>query len=324
MGSLTLLAAAVLAVTAGGCGQSTRVLGSAQRCTTCHGAPPPAPHPALAANVKYCWACHPGTVDSAGRIVAGGLHQDGQVEFTMGGHAAGFSSPAVHGREFFAFISDTGGLPCVACHGSAYDLPLAGGRSCDTCHSVAGWANWLGNCSFCHGLEDPTTQAGYAVADHPTWVAPPDAISQRLGGGPAPERTGAHAIHLTGSALAGAFPCATCHEVPTTLAHVSGRDARAAVIVRAPWQASPDAAAYDPATGTCATACHGTGRSPAWSTTGIACDGCHGVPPATAAHAGVSGADLTVCAGCHPATITAGGAIDVAGGKHVNGTVDRL
>jgi predicted CxxxxCH...CXXCH cytochrome family protein len=41
-------------------------------------------------------------------------------------------------------------------------------------------------------------------------------------------------------------------------------------------------------------------------------------------HAGLGGTDLTACAVCHPATITAGGAIDVAGGHHVNGTVDRI
>ena len=319
----------LLLAAAAGCGQGARIAGTTPSCSSCHGAPPAPPaapnHPVVAADVRWCWACHPGTVDRQGQIIPGGLHKDGKVEFTFAGHPDGYAAPAVHGRDFFAFVSGTGGPPCVACHGTAYDIPVAAGSSCNSCHAAAGWTGWIANCSFCHGTKDPATQAGYAVAVHPTWAAPPDAISQRLGGPAAPERAGAHAIHLTGSAVAGPFPCGVCHTVPTTVAHVSGRDVRAAVALAPPWQAGPpDPAGYDPATGTCATSCHGAGRSPAWSSTGIACDGCHAVPPATLVHTGLSGTDLTACAACHPATITAGGTIDVAGGKHVNGMVDRV
>ena len=172
-------------------------------------------------------------------------------------------------------------------------------------------------------MKDATTQAGYVLADHPTWAAPPDAISQRLTGDPAPERTGAHAIHLTGSAFSRPFPCAVCHEVPATLSHVGGREARASVVVTAPGQAAPDPAAYEPATRTCATACHGASRSPAWELTGLECDGCHGVPPPTPVHGGLSGTDLTSCALCHPETMTASGALILPGGAHLNGMVDR-
>ncbi len=324
-GGLALLLAA-----AAGCGQAARVAGITPTCGSCHGAPPTPPaapnHPLVATDVRYCWACHPGTVDHDGRIIPGGLHQDGKIEWTFAGHPEGYAAPAVHGRDFFAFVSGTGGPPCVACHGTAYDLPVAAGKSCNSCHAAAGWTGWIANCSFCHGTKDPATQAGYAVLDHPTWAAPPDAISQRLGGPAVPGRAGAHAIHLTGSALAGPFPCAVCHAVPTTVAHVSGRDVRAAVALAPPWQAGPpDSTGYDPATGTCATSCHGAGRSPAWSSTGIACDGCHGVPPASLIHAGIPGADLRACAACHPATLTAAaGTIDTAGGRHVDGAVEHV
>jgi predicted CxxxxCH...CXXCH cytochrome family protein len=312
---------------AAGCAQGTAIQGSYQTCSTCHGAPPPAApdgtHPRVATDLRYCWACHPGTVDSSGRIIPGGLHQDGKVEWTSQGHPDGYRSPAVHGRDFFAFVSGADVPPCAGCHGTDYDIPVAGGESCNSCHAAAGWTGWQGNCSFCHGTKSPATQAGYAVADHPTWSAPPDAISQRLTGAPVEDRTGAHVIHLTGSAYALPFRCDACHQVPTTVAHISGRNARAAVALTAPGQAGPpDAGGWDPGTSTCATACHGAGGSPPWPLRGIACDGCHGVPPATTAHAGLDGSDLTACNGCHPATIAAAGVIDVAGGQHVNGRID--
>jgi predicted CxxxxCH...CXXCH cytochrome family protein len=303
-------------------------------CTFCHDAPPAAPplglHPAVSSALTGCAGCHPGTVDGNGALVPGGLHMDGQVEATGGGHAAGYSDPALHARDFFQFVSGGGGLTCTACHGATYGNAIANGQSCNSCHAAAGWRtvgapNWQTNCSFCHGARDGYTQPGYAVADHPGWAAPPDAISQRLGGGPAADRTGAHQLHLLGSAIAGPFPCATCHDpVPTAataLTHIHARDSRSPVVVTAPGR-SADAAAYDPVSQTCATSCHGTTRSPAWPTAGLQCDGCHGVPPATATHSGLSGADLTLCSVCHPDTITGAGAIDVAGGKHVNGQVE--
>ena len=49
------------------------------------------------------------------------------------------------------------------------------------------------------------------------------------------------------------------------------------------------------------------------------CGACHGVPPADAAHAGNPG--LTDCAGCHPQTMDATGAL-LPGGKHLDGVID--
>jgi predicted CxxxxCH...CXXCH cytochrome family protein len=127
-------------------------------------------------------------------------------------------------------------------------------------------------------------------------VGPPPALAQTT--------TGAHPIHLSGSDLAGPYTCSACHV---------GR-------------VSPAVPAYDPGSATCATPCHGTDRrSPPWTATSIACDGCHDVPPATPIHAGISAADLGgACNPCHPATITPAGTIDVAGGKHVDLTVEHL
>ena len=293
-------------------------------CNFCHAAPPAtATHASVTGGLTACAGCHAETVSPTGTLIAGGKHLDGVVEATGAGHAAGFAAPAVHGPEYFAFLSGTGGLACTTCHGADYASPIAAGQSCNSCHAAAGWTGWQQSCSFCHGQKSAASQAGYLLADHPTWAAPPDAVSQRLGGPAVPGRSGAHAIHLTGSSLARPFLCQTCHAVPTGPAHVSGRTARAAVNLAGAGQASLPAAlgSYDPAAGTCLTACHGASASPAWSTTGLACGGCHATPPATSAHASVTGG-LTACAACHPGTMNADGTVNVGGGLHVNGLVE--
>ena len=62
----------------------TEVDGTQAACGTCHGTPPPPPHPA-ATSLTRCNGCHSGTVNPDGTInVAGGLHIDGIVEITGG------------------------------------------------------------------------------------------------------------------------------------------------------------------------------------------------------------------------------------------------
>jgi hypothetical protein len=307
-------------------------------CTFCHGAPPPPPlasypdavHPSVSTDITECAQCHPETVDATGAIVPGGLHMNGEIN---GGHRDGYSDPAVHGRDFFEFISGAGGSACTSCHADTYDRPIAGplsDRSCDSCHAAQGWQtsggapNWETNCSFCHGVKDATTQAGYVLAGHPTWATPPDTIVQRLTGTPDPafDPVGAHTIHLTGSEFAHAFECGVCHEVPTSLAHISGREVRAAIVLTAPGQAAPDHGGYDTGNQTCATSCHGSGGSPAWPVKGLQCGGCHAVPPSTPVHSPVPPGDRAECSGCHPDTIAADGTLILD--AHVNGTVERV
>ncbi|BDG05234.1 CxxxxCH/CxxCH domain c-type cytochrome [Anaeromyxobacter oryzae] len=313
-------------------------------CTFCHGAPPPPPpptfptmgHPGVSNDITMCFGCHQDTVDRDGNIIPNGKHMNGAIEAT-GGHAAGYNDPKIHGRDFFGAISSNPATPyCTGCHGTNYEILIANGRSCNTCHAAApsltppggGWSGsspWSSNCTFCHGARDIN------YAGDVTQAAPPDAISQRLTGTAAPDRTGAHAAHLAQGPFALAFQCGVCHQVPSAMTHISGKDVRATVLLFPPGATSPDPTGYDttignPTSGTCATYCHDPlaigNRSPAWATTGMQCNSCHGVPPSTAIHAGMSGADLTGCVDCHPDTITTGGALNVTGGKHLNGTVD--
>jgi predicted CxxxxCH...CXXCH cytochrome family protein len=70
----------------------TQVDGTQAACGSCHGVPPPAPHP----QNPSCNSCHPGTVNADGSINAsGGLHINGVV--------------------------DVAGGSCTSCHGSGSD-----------------------------------------------------------------------------------------------------------------------------------------------------------------------------------------------------------
>jgi predicted CxxxxCH...CXXCH cytochrome family protein len=259
--------------------------------------------------------------------VAGGKHLDGKVQ-ASGGHGD-FTSTAVHAPAFFEFISGTvGALQCTTCHGADYGTPVTtSGDSCNSCHQTAGWTGWTTNCSFCHGLRSPATMAGYTFSAHPIWSAPPDDLNGRLAGTNLPARTGAHPIHMDGTAIGGrSFVCATCHTVPANLSHISGASARAAVVLSGAGQASLPSSlgTYDTANRTCTTYCHGstlandagvTTAPPVWSGGGLACTSCHGYPPVSGMH------DLHAnmgwwCADCHAGSVTFDGVI---GASHLNG-----
>ncbi len=292
------------------------------------------------------------TKNGADKSVAAVFAPLGQV-----GHP-NFTSPADHGPAYFDFVGRVPGyLNCASamCHGA--DLNGAGiAPSCHACHLRNGWTGWQTNCSFCHGTASPATQAGYDVGAHPTWSAPPDAISQRLTGTAAPDRTGAHQAHLTGvtaggQSFAAPFLCATCHAVPTTVSHIPGAAARAVVALSGAGQASLPSGlgTYDPTAGTCATYCHGAtmltnsgtpvSPPPAWAGTTPSCvNGCHGVPPASGRlgtdmdsgdvvpvhilHVGYGGFN---CAVCHFGLVTDVPGVPALGAtrtSHVNGAKD--
>jgi predicted CxxxxCH...CXXCH cytochrome family protein len=309
----------------------TRVDGTQAACGTCHGAPPPSPHPSSAT----CNTCHPLTVTAGGAIdVAGGHHMNGVVEASSA--HGDFSSPAIHGPKFFEFLAGgPGALQCTSCHGASYDG--GAGPSCNACHASAGWTGWTSNCSFCHGTKSALTQAGYDVTAHPTWAAPPDAVAQRLdpAHAPVPDRTGAHQAHLTGKGSTSgnayvtvALSCATCHVVPADLTHAGGTGRAPVALVASGALATnlggTALGSYDQAAGTCTTYCHGstlggTVSPPAWAGAELGCTGCHGNPPASGQHAFHVTTRGFGCSTCHTGTVDAS---NVAGPNHLDGKKD--
>jgi predicted CxxxxCH...CXXCH cytochrome family protein len=241
-----------------------------------------------------------------------------------------FTDTGVHAAAFFQFLANTPSAPrCNVCHGASY----AGqgiAPSCNGCHQAAGWANWQQSCSFCHGTKNATTMAGYDVALHPEWAAPPDDIAFRLNG-VSDGAAGAHQKHVNpgvANAVRAPIACAECHVVPATAIHTLN------LVLDIPFGAlshsqgaSPT---WAPATLTCGTNyCHGsfsyrsvrgTNSSLPWTGTLTGCTTCHAMPPAGHGYGGTS--DPASCAACHPDTVLPSGAIDLAKGKHINGLAD--
>ncbi len=281
----------------------TRVDGTQTRCTSCHGAPPPAPHPASAA----CDGCH---MDAGPNqtIRTPAMHIDGTVQVTAGSnHPAGYAAREQHGHDF----DKQGAASCATagCHGVSLTGGSTGGPSCNACHS----ANWQSDCKFCHGTAANGT--------------PPQGV---LGQTAATDRhVGAHARHVGATAMHAAWGCAFCHTTPSgalTPGHIDG--AGGAVQAEVVFSALNPASVFNTAATTCTTSyCHGTGTatrtSPAWtSTTALACTSCH---PTTAISTGehrkhVNGEGMK-CSACHQTVVDANQGI-VNAALHVNGIKD--
>jgi predicted CxxxxCH...CXXCH cytochrome family protein len=283
---------------AGGTNKSpvwTTVDGTQSACGTCHGAPPPPPHPTL----TTCRNCHPETVTSAGTIdVAGGFHVNGALDVERT-HPADWALPANHGAAAKQGLS-----ACTGCHGGDLTGGAVAGVSCDTCHS-----GWKTNCTFCHGGTDNTTGA-----------PPVDTLDRTA----TTERTvGAHTSHLEGpSLLSNPVACATCHVVPgdaLSAGHVDG--ASAEVLGAAGWTSTAE---------TCSNYCHGAfpggnaGNTPQWTLVSAgeaACGTCHAIPPATGRHATHVTTLGFGCEACHSGVANSAGTAIVTPSLHVNGSV---
>jgi predicted CxxxxCH...CXXCH cytochrome family protein len=172
-------------------------------------------------------------------------------------------------------------------------------------------------CTGCHG--DPER----VETDPLVNSAPPVSPS----GSATSPGVGAHLAHLHAGPFRGAMACAECHVVPTSPMHGNGK---VEVIFSGGDLAIRNGAApvFTPATASCATTyCHGstlnaggTNQTPTWNggPAEAACGTCHGNPPPS--HAATS----TTCSTCHPQTVKADGTIDLAGGFHINGSVEVL
>jgi len=280
------------------------------RCAQCHGAPPPAPHP----QVTQCASCHPATVNADGSLVPGGKHLNGQID-VVSVHPAGYAdraSPAFHGPDAIRGLErQPGSLDCTSCHGATFDGAV--GPSCNECHAAAGWVSppWTANCTFCHGAKN----VSFSYATDLRQAAPPSGVAGETSG----PQVGAHQVHLAPT-RSKAVACTTCHTVPSQSSALAHIDGTAAVTFSA-----PASGAYDPQTQTCAVSCHGANPSPTWTTTGpLACDTCHGAPPATGRHPAVFASHAfmgTNCVYCHAGVAAAGPTI-VDPTRHVNGVVD--
>jgi len=123
----------------------TEVAGGQVRCNSCHGMPPPAPHPDNAA----CESCHAPTAGAGGTIASPASHIDGTLD-----------------------VSGMQGDPCAGCHGDAQSLapPPDSAGVTDTSSRTVGAhrVHVLGDsistpvaCGDCHVVPAATGDAGH-------------------------------------------------------------------------------------------------------------------------------------------------------------------
>ena len=298
--------------------QWTKVDGSQSACGSCHGLPG-ARHLALApgATAATCAPCHSTTVRPDGTIdVAAGKHLNGRID-SFGGHPAGWmsaTSPDFHGKP-----ENKDNPACFTCHAKA---PPAQGAAftCANCHTNVASGDWRTACNSCHGS---------ATSDAPPRDLLRNTATTFIG-------VGAHQSHLQGThGVAAPLDCTACHPKPTEALVAPHLDGRVEVTGYTGTDPALLAAVTDPgwnrAVPSCATSyCHGatlgggTAMQPVWTTVDgsqAACGSCHGLPP-TGHMTLTPPVTAVTCAACHPATVRPDGSIDVAGGKHVNGTVE--
>ena len=298
----------------------TKVDGTQAQCQSCHGAPPPAPHP----NDVNCQNCH---MDAGPNltIITPSQHIDGTTQVTAGAnHPTGYAMVTMHGYE----VDKTGTSTCATsgCHGVTLLGGTTGGPSCSTatgCHDKVGTGfTWQTQCTFCHG--DITVPSGNG--------APPQGV---LGAtAPTDKTVGAHGKHLAATTMHGAWDCNMCHTKPsnaTTPGHIDGTGG----IVQAELKYSTlnPSGTFAFATATCSNLyCHGTGRAngtAVWtSTTALTCTSCHATPAPGQLATGMSLRHDThvrdkryPCVTCHAAVVNSTPAI-INATLHVNGVKD--
>jgi predicted CxxxxCH...CXXCH cytochrome family protein len=226
-----------------------------------------------------------------------------------------------HSRGFIGFSSNLRGDKYSRSSGdkvavtNAARLPGSadfGTCSNTKCHGQGSpiWSQVTGvtQCQKCHA--DQSSATFYSTAN------PYGTVTD-----PANPVVGAHDGHTkTGRGYSASFTCNDCHTPVAAIGdagHMSG-----AVNFN-----TAKVTSYDSATKTCTSTCH-SGKSVVWNNTAYLtgtvtdCSACHGLPPATSIHSGltVNGSDFTPCVGCHSNLQANGTFINKA--QHVNGRVN--
>ncbi len=304
-------------------------------CTTCHGAPPPLPHP----QDSDCIRCHPGYTQTT---VRKWTHVNGISDFPSGcnschddppntgahyehlqervtcdrchaGYTTTSANPTLHrnARQDVTLSGwDATRRTCsnIGCHGSEYwgRVGSAARTSCNQCHGVPPssgqhYEHKEYSCSRCHGTGYSTTTNNPAthmngVTDVP--FAFYNRSTHSCGSG-----TGAcHGSENWGTPSPVSPNCSNCHGFPPPLPHPQ----QSACQTCHPSMLATGVLTTDHNNGTLDIA-------------GAGCASCHGFPPATTRAGGVHVNDPN-CYGCHSTTVDASNQV-VPNGTHNDGYV---
>lgn len=146
---------------------------SQEVCGSCHGWPPPPPHPQLGT----CAGCHGGTVGADGRIdVAGGKHVNGAVDF---GGGAGLGCAGCHGYPpatgaHLAHFGWTAGA-----EQGAYGDVRALGDLVAAGLLPASFTSYVFGCGSCHPLDAGKHMDGAVEVELAGTGAPPGSLKAR-------------------------------------------------------------------------------------------------------------------------------------------------
>jgi predicted CxxxxCH...CXXCH cytochrome family protein len=188
-------------------------------CGSCHGLPPPAPHPSS----TLCSTCHGEVIDDKLSFKAPELHVNGVVELRAD------ACTQCHGRgDAPAPPADTRGFVSSAAIGvGAHAVHLSGTIAsrrldCTECHRVPRAAD-----DFSHADGLPAEVELRGIAEHPdrtpTWDRPSASCVDSWCHGPGAQRNGASPSWTSSSALG----CADCHGLPPVSPHPQINDCSA-------------------------------------------------------------------------------------------------
>ena len=162
-----------------------------------------------------------------------------------------------------------------------------------------------GGCTACHGTQGVNPAPPVGTNDE-------TATTQRA--------VGAHQKHVRDGAIRKAFGCSACHAPVSDLTHAND-------VISLPFDGLASQGTTPSWTGTTcsSTYCHGatlgaggSTTAPTWTAVSAgptACGSCHGFPPP------LPHPQNPDCGRCHSDTVLAGGGIDLAGGRHIDGTL---
>ncbi|HSN91820.1 MAG TPA: CxxxxCH/CxxCH domain-containing protein, partial [Anaeromyxobacteraceae bacterium] len=318
----------------GGTGHSpTWTTPAAVTCGSCHGVPPPLPHP----QDSDCIRCHPGYTSTS---VRKWTHVNGISDFPSGCNSchdippnsgahyehlhervacdrchAGYTTTAANEtlhRNARQDVTLAGWNPStrtcsgIGCHGSEYwgRTGTAARQSCNQCHGVPPrsgehYEHSEYACSRCHGTGYTTTTTNAATHMSGT-VDVPFAFYDRTTH--TCTSTGCHGTQRWGTPVPVVPNCSNCHGFPPPLPHPQDSACQSC---------HPSMLA----TGVL-TADHNNGTL---DISGQGCQSCHGFPPTSTRKGAIHPTDAN-CYGCHSTTVDASNQI-VPNGTHNDGYV---
>ncbi len=183
---------------------------SDEACGSCHGLPPPAPHP----QSENCSACHADVIDDERHFVAPEKHVNGEVEFTAG------SCQLCHGNDDNAAPPlDTSGHEDVTFMGvGAHQAHLRGGANsrpveCEECHRVP---ETIDEPTHADGLPAEVMLSGVAqTGDRTATFDPLSATCSAYCHAPSPDDARTSPAWIGEATL----ECTSCHGAPPPAPH---------------------------------------------------------------------------------------------------------